>query len=73
MEKIKILVQFDDTKVKPMLFVRAGRQYKIDKLTLVNHFREGDQRIFHFHIVSGGNYFQLRFEPETLRWFLVEN
>ena len=73
MEKIKVLVQFDDTKVKPLAFRRNGRLYKIKKLNMVYHLKEGDQTIFRFFVSDEANSYQLRFETETLQWFLEED
>jgi hypothetical protein len=72
-EQIQVLVKFNGTKVQPLAFRRAGRDYKIESLNLVHHHREGTETIFNFHVTANGNYFNLRFEPETLSWFLEAN
>lgn len=73
MEKIKVLVQFDHPKITPIAFKRNGRTYKIDKVNLVYHEHEGQTQIFYFYVSDTANSYKLRFEPETLEWFLVEN
>ena len=40
---------------------------------MVYHFREGDKCIFRFFVSDTANAYQLRFEPETLAWFLEDN
>jgi len=73
MEKIKVLVNFDHPKVKPIAFERNSRTYKISDINLVYHEREGSQTVFYFYVCDNANSYKLRFEPETLEWFLLEN
>lgn len=73
MESIKVLAQFEGTKVTPLLFKRAGRVYKIDKVNMVYHFRQGERAIFRFFVSDLANSYQLRFEPDIMQWFLEEN
>lgn len=73
MEKIKVLVNFDHPKVMPIAFKRNGHTYKIDKVNLVYHEREGTKTVFYFFVSDNANAYKLRFEPETLEWFLVES
>ena len=72
MEIIKVLVQFDGAKIKPLAFRRNGKLYKIKKLNMVYHLKEGDQTIFRFFVSDEANSYQLRFETETLQWFLED-
>ena len=72
MEPIKVLVQFEKNKVKPLAFRRNGRLYKIKEVNLVNHFLEGDHRIFNFHVSDEANAYTLRFETNNLEWFIEE-
>ena len=69
---IKVLTQFDGEKIKILAFKREGRTYKILKVNLVYHFREGDRRIWQFFVSDAANSYKLRFEPDILRWFLEE-
>lgn len=73
MEQIKVLVNFDHPKVKPIAFKRNGRTYKVDRVNLVYHEQSGAQTIFYFYVSDHANSYKLRFEPETLEWFLVED
>ena len=73
MELIKVLAQFDGTKVKPLAFRRQNRLYKIKNLNMVYHLKEGDQTVFRFFVSDEANTYQLRFETETLQWFLEED
>ncbi len=73
MQPIKVLIQFDGPKIKPLAFRRNDRLYKNLKLNLVYHFKEGGQTIFRFFMSDEANSYQLRFEPETLEWFLEDN
>ena len=70
MESIKVLVKFDGSKVKPLAFRRNDRLYKIKKLNMVYHLKEGEQTIFRFFVSDEANSYQLRFETETLEWYL---
>lgn len=72
MEEITVLVQFDKDKVKPIAFKRAGRLYRVSKVNLVHHFREGERRIFMFHVSDEANSYTLRFEPDVLKWYIEE-
>lgn len=73
MEQIKVLVEFDGTKVRPLMFKRAGRTYKLAKVNLVYSFHEGERTIFRFFVSDEANSFQLRFEPDILHWYFEEN
>jgi len=73
MSPIKVLVQFEKDQVKPVLFKRMGRIYKISKVNLVYHFREGDRRIWQFFVSDAANSYKLRFEPDILAWFWEES
>jgi hypothetical protein len=73
MESIKVLVQFEGTKVEPLMFKSAGRVYKLKKVNLVYHFRQGERSIFRFYVSDEANSYQLRFEPDIMQWFLEEN
>lgn len=73
MEKIKVLVNFDGPKITPLAFRRAGRLYKNLKLNMVYHLREGEKTIFRFFVSDAANSYQLRFDTETLEWFIEDN
>lgn len=72
MAPIKVLVNFDQNKIKPIAFKRAGRITKILKVNLVHSFKEGDRRIFNFYVSDAANSYNLRFESDILKWFLEE-
>ena len=72
MEKIKVLAQFDGTKVKPLAFRRGPHLYKNLKLNMVYHFREGEQNIWRFSVSDNANSYQLRFETDLLQWYIEE-
>jgi hypothetical protein len=73
MEKIKVLTQFDQSQIKPLAFRRNNRLYKLKKVNLIYHFKEGEKLIFRFFVSDEANSYQLRFETDTLEWFLEEN
>jgi hypothetical protein len=73
MEPIKVLVQFDGAKINPLAFRRGNRLYKIKKLNMVYHLKEGSQTVFRFFVSDEANSYQLRFETETLTWFLEDD
>lgn len=73
MEQIKILAKFNFNKVEIIAFNCADKVYKISHTNFIHHFKEGDQIIFIFHVSDNINNYKLRFEAETLNWFLLEN
>lgn len=70
MESIKVLAKFSPEKIDIVAFERNGRVYKIERMNFIHHFREGSQTIFIFHVSDTANTYRLRFEVETLHWFL---
>ena len=82
-EPVDMLVSFRDNRVIPKRMRWNMRDYDIKTVNLVHTAREGAKRVFYFSIsdgftsarggsASGGNYFKLKLDPESLEWRLVE-
>lgn len=69
-EPINVWVYFKGNIIQPYLFFWKNRQIKIDKINLVHTSKDGAELFYHFSVSSGGNFYKLRFDLKTLRWFL---
>ena len=70
LEPINVWVLFQKNLIQPYLFFWNSRQIKIDKINLVHTSKDGSAVFYHFSVSSGGNFYKLRFDLKTLRWFL---
>jgi hypothetical protein len=71
-EKISV-VSFYDSRTEasiPKNIYWRGREYVIEKIGLHHHFWKGRILIHVFSVTSGDSYLRLRFETDSLRWFL---
>lgn len=71
-EVINVWVLFKKNLVQPLYFLWQGRQIKVDKINLVHTSKIGSNLLYHFSISSGGNFYKLRFELPSMKWFLEE-
>lgn len=71
-EPIDVMVSFRGTRVKPEVFLRDGREYRIDKVNMVYTSPEDGTRVYYFAVSDAAHYFKLRFNPATLQWRLRE-
>lgn len=69
-EPVNVWVFFKKNLIQPYLFFWNNRQIKVDKVNLVHTSKNGDSTVYHFSISSGGNFYKLRFDLSSLKWFL---
>lgn len=70
LEPINVWVYFKNTQIQPFMFFWKGRQIKIETINLVHSSKEGSATLYHFSISAGGNFYRLRFDTVTLKWFI---
>lgn len=69
-EQINVWVLFKGSLIQPWCFFWHGRQIKIDKINLVHTSKEGSKVFYHFSCLGEGNFYRLRFDTNSLKWFL---
>ena len=69
-ESIDVWALFTQGKLQPSVFFWKGRQIKIDKINLVHTSKNGANIFHHFSVSSGGNFYKLRFDRDSLNWIL---
>ena len=71
-EPIEVLVSFANDKVLPLYFKWRNKRYKIEKLNLIHHQRDGEGKIYYFNVTDKVNYFKLSFSTNNLAWRIEE-
>jgi hypothetical protein len=71
-EKIKVLVEFDGSKVMPKIFKWRNKIYRIEKLNMVHKERDGNDKIYYFSVSDNVNFFRLAFFTTDLSWKIEE-
>lgn len=71
-EQVKVLVEFDGTRVMPRFFKWRGKTYKIEKLNMVHKERDGNDKIYYFSVSDNANFFRLAFCTRDLCWRIQE-
>ena len=71
-EPIEVIVSFSGTKVKPLVFRRQGREYRIEKVNMVYTSPEDGTKVYYFSVSDHSHYYNMRFDPTTLKWRLKE-
>lgn len=70
-EPINVWVFFKGTSITPYVFFWRKRRIKIESVNLVHTSKDGNDGVFyHFSVSSGGNFYRLRFELKSLKWFI---
>ena len=69
-EPITVWAYFENGTVKPHTFFWKKRQIKVEKINLVHTTKNGFTPAYHFSVSSGGNFYRLAFDLESLKWFL---
>lgn len=70
LEPINVWVFFKGNSIEPWCFFWNKRQIKVDKVNLVHSSKEGSNIFYHFSVSSGGNFYKLRFNLNSLTWNL---
>lgn len=71
-EQIRVAVDFEGTKIRPLAFVWGQKKYVVQKVNLVYKRRHGDGYQWCFAVSDASNSFVLLYDPEHLKWTLEE-
>ncbi len=71
-EPIDVMVRFSRHGVRPEAFRWRAHTYRIDKVNLVHHERNGNDRIYYFSVSDNANFFRLAFSTRNLSWTLEQ-
>jgi hypothetical protein len=72
-DRIRVGVVFGGTPpVRPVWFLRGGREVRIRAVTWTWESRDGGVRYRHFAVTDGANVYELRYEAEGMRWTVAE-
>lgn len=71
-DQIKVLASFGPAKVTVHFFSWRGRTYRVDSMNLFHIAKDADRQIYNFAVSSGGNTYQLTFDPVGLDWQLKD-
>lgn len=69
-EGVKVLASFNATKLVVHFFSWRGRTYRVESMNLFHVEKDADRQIYNFAVSSGGNTYQLTFDPVSLDWQL---
>ena len=58
--------------IEPWCFFWKNRKIKVEKINLVHTSKNGTDTFYHFSLSSGGNFYRLKFDSQSLKWFLEE-
>jgi hypothetical protein len=70
LEPVNVWVFFKNNAISPYLFFWQNRQILINKINLVHTSKVGAQVFYHFSVSSGNNFYKLRFDASSLKWFI---
>ncbi len=71
-EPIRVVVDFQGPRIRPMVFLHGGRRYTVKKVNLVSESGTGPTKRFYFSVSDEGNAFTLMYNPFDLSWTLTE-
>ncbi|KKR22002.1 MAG: hypothetical protein UT48_C0001G0015 [Parcubacteria group bacterium GW2011_GWE2_39_37] len=71
-EPIEVLVKFHKTTIFPSFFKWRNRTYRVEKVNLVHHLRDGENKIYYFSVSDNLNFFRLAFSTNDLSWKMEE-
>lgn len=71
-EAVRVVVDFNGTKVRPLAFLRSGRRYDVIGVNLVYRKRVGTRYVWCFAVSDEANTYGLEYDPEKLTWTLNE-
>lgn len=71
-ESIRVAVDFQDTKIRPLAFVWGSKKYVVEKVNLVYKRQHGDRYLWCFAVSDRANSYVLLYDPDSLRWTLEE-
>jgi len=71
-DPIDVIVEFNGKNIRPRSIRWDGRIYKPNAVNLIHRSREGANTITYFSVSDDTNFMKLRFNPISLKWYLVE-
>jgi hypothetical protein len=71
-EPIRVFVDFNGRRVRPVAFLLRGRRYTLTRLNLVAESGLGPTKRYSFSVSDAGNTFTLVYNPFDLTWKLTE-
>lgn len=71
-EPIEVLVKFYKAQVFPSFFKWRNKTYRVEKVNLVHHQKEGENKIYYFSVSDNANFFRLAFFTKDLSWKIEE-
>lgn len=71
-EPIRVLVDYNGSKVRPVAFLLRGRKYRVEQVNLVSESGVGPTKRVYFSVSDAGNAFTLVYNPFDLSWRLKE-
>lgn len=71
-EPIDVLVKFNKTKIMPSFFKWRNKTYRVEKVNLIHHLRDGNNKIYYFSVSNNINFFRLAFSTKDLSWKMEE-
>ncbi len=71
-EPVRVAVDFQGSKIRPLAFVWGQKKYVVQKVNLVYKRQCGDRYLWCFAVSDAANSYVLLYDPESLRWTLEE-
>ncbi len=71
-EPIKVGAVFSRGEIRPVWFLRYGRQVRIRETTFAWRTREGNARILHFSVTDGKTLYEICYNAESFVWRLTK-
>ena len=71
-DKVRVFVDFDHKKVRPVSFFWAGKRYDIQSVNLVYRRKIGTKDQWCFAVSDPANTYVLSYNPENMEWQLDE-
>jgi hypothetical protein len=69
-ERISVGAVFSAGEMKPAWFLWRGRKYQVGEVTYAWESKEGMARLRHFSVMSGGNVYNISYNPVEYTWEL---
>lgn len=71
-EKIQVLVEFTNHRLKIISFEWQGREHIVDQINLITKARKGRELVWVYYVSNQGAAYKLRYDTESITWWLEE-
>lgn len=71
-EKIKVLVEFNNHRLKIINFEWQGREHVVEQINLVTKARKGRELVWVYYVSNEAAAYKLRYDTESITWWLEE-